>query len=284
MSRIPDGVREDELTIVARRVLLDGLVALDRHLDALTVVGAQAVYLNTAEVRLPVAAHTSDGDLGIDPDLLGDAPLLEEALRGAGFERLQDAQSGLWARRQMVGEVSALVELDLLIGETLAQGGRRSVRIEPHDKMSARRVPGLETAVVDRAPMTIAAWEPGDERTVTVHVAGAAALLVAKAHKIHDRLADRAARPDRLTNKDAADVYRLMVGTRAADIGARFEELLVHPRVGEVTAVGLARLRRQFGGADTDGVRLAIDALAGAVPENRIRAVAPAYLRALPVV
>jgi hypothetical protein len=54
MSKIPDGVDPDALNVVARRVLLDGLDALSEHLDAITVIGAQAVHLRT-----PDAAVTS---------------------------------------------------------------------------------------------------------------------------------------------------------------------------------------------------------------------------------
>lgn len=283
MAKVPDGVDVQELTIVARKVLLDGLTALERHLDALTVVGAQAVYLQTAEVPLAAAAYTSDGDLGVDPQQLADEPLLEHALRNAGFERLQQHQPGLWCRTETVGDITTKVELDLLIGQTLADGGSRSVKIQPHDKMAARRVPGLEPAVVDRVPMTITALESSDDRRIRVHVAGAAALLVAKTHKIHDRLNDSATRPDRLTNKDAGDVYRLMMGTRAREVGDTFRMLLSDPRVGEVATAGLIYLRKQFGGADTAGVRLAVEALAGSVPESTIRAAAPAYVRALPL-
>ncbi|MEU8416454.1 hypothetical protein AB0C24_27005 [Amycolatopsis japonica] len=283
MAKVPDGVDVQELTIVARKVLLDGLTALERHLDALTVVGAQAVYLQTAEVPLAAAAYTSDGDLGVDPQQLADEPLLEHALRNAGFERLQQHQPGLWCRTETVGDITTKVELDLLIGQTLADGGSRSVKIQPHDKMAARRVPGLEPAVVDRVPMTITALESSDDRRIRVHVAGAAALLVAKTHKIHDRLNDSATRPDRLTNKDAGDVYRLMMGTRAREVGDTFRMLLSDPRVGEVATAGLIYLREQFGGADTAGVRLAVEALAGSVPESTIRAAAPAYVRALPL-
>ncbi|RSM82990.1 hypothetical protein DL991_03920 [Amycolatopsis sp. WAC 01375] len=283
MAKVPDGVDVQELTIVARKVLLDGLTALKQHLDALTVVGAQAVYLQTAEVPLAAAAYTSDGDLGVDPQQLADEPLLEQALRSAGFERLQQHQPGLWGRTETVGGTATKVELDLLVGQTLADGGSRSVKIQPHDKMAARRVPGLEPAVVDRMPMTITALESSDDRQICVHVAGAGALLVAKAHKIHDRLNDSAVRPYRLTDKDAGDVYRLMMGTRAREVSDTFRTLLADPRVGDVAATGLAYLREQFGGADTAGVRLAIEALAGSVPESTIRAAAPAYVRALPI-
>jgi hypothetical protein len=80
MSKAPDGVDPDRLNVVARRVLLDGLNALRPHLRAITVVGAQAVYLRTPGAAVASAAYTSDGDLSIDPMLLGDEPLVNEAL------------------------------------------------------------------------------------------------------------------------------------------------------------------------------------------------------------
>ncbi|MFD8491920.1 hypothetical protein [Amycolatopsis sp. NPDC059657] len=281
MSKRPEGVGAEQLTIVARRVLLDGLCALKTHLGAITVVGAQAVHLRTSHIRFTSGAYTSDGDLALDPDRLVDEPLLEEALRLAGFELIVGNQPGLWSRPEIVDGIETRVELDLLVGSTLAAGGR-GARIRPHDKMSARKVPGLETAVVDRSPLMITALETGDSRAMIVHVAGPAALFVAKAHKLKDRFDAQETRPDRLSAKDAGDVYRLMAGTNPADVAATFETLLADPRVADVTATGLRYLRRQFGGADTPGVRLAVDALAGTVPETRIRALAPAYVGVLP--
>ena len=48
-----------------------------------------------------------------------------------------------------------------------------------------------------------------------------------------------------------------------------------------MTATGLAYLREQFGGLDTPGVRLAIEALAGDVPADRVALVSRAYTNAL---
>jgi len=282
VSRSPAGVDPAELNIVARNVLLDGLAALSDHLDAITVVGAQAVYLRTQDAKLVTAAYTSDGDLGLDPALLACEPLIQQRLREAGFELLDDAQPGLWARKELIAGVDdpVPVELDLLVGATVAGRGSRSADIKPHDKMTARRVPGLETALVDRSPVEITALD-GTDRSTTVNVAGPVALFVAKAHKIHDRLKDAAGKPDRLTNKDAGDVYRLMVSVNVRDVAASFADLLVDPRVGDVTATGLAYLREQFGGLDTPGVRLAIEALAGDVPADRVALVSRAYTNAL---
>jgi hypothetical protein len=276
VSKIPDDVQKSDLNVIARNVLLDGLEALREHLASVTVVGAQAVYLRTQNVQFATAAFTSDGDLGLDPRTLDDEPLIQERLKAAGLAQLNDNQPGLWGRRVSVGGLVVPVELDLLVGEKLAGTGTRSANIKPHDKMTARRVPGLETAVVDRSPMTIAALD-GSDRSAHVNVAGPVALLVAKAHKIRDRLAN----PPRLTNKDAGDVYRLMVGVPQREIITAFRTLLHDPLVGDVTTTGLKYLRDQFGGAAAPGVLLAIEAMAGDVPAERIRLVAPAYVAAL---
>lgn len=73
-------------------------------------------------------------------------------------------------------------------------------------KRTARPAPGLEAALVDKSPMPISALDPRDRRSVKADVAGVPALLVAKAHKLHERI--RSGRRDRLDDKDAADAFR----------------------------------------------------------------------------
>jgi hypothetical protein len=85
VSKLPVGADQQSVYIAARRVLLDALVALAPHGKAVVLIGAQAVYLHAASANLGVAAYTSDGDLGLDPDILGDETLLEEAMTAAGF-------------------------------------------------------------------------------------------------------------------------------------------------------------------------------------------------------
>jgi hypothetical protein len=59
-----------ELFIRSRRALLDALAALEPHLDALVLVGAQAIYLHTSEVDEAIAT-----DQGQRPrDHAGTAP------------------------------------------------------------------------------------------------------------------------------------------------------------------------------------------------------------------
>ena len=57
----------DPLYVRARCALLDALDALEPHLDAIVLVGAQAVYLHTADTELSVAEYTTDADLAIAP-------------------------------------------------------------------------------------------------------------------------------------------------------------------------------------------------------------------------
>jgi hypothetical protein len=147
--------------------------------------------------------------------------------------------------------------------------------------MSAKKVPGIEVALVDRSPLLIGSLDSADTRGIAVSVAGPAALLVAKAFKINDRLGDAGRRPDRLTDKDAGDVLRIMMVTPAAEVAASFAELIIDQRVGDVATKGFALLRDLFGGADTPGVRMAAAALRGDVPAERIRVLAPAFIRRL---
>jgi len=279
VAKTPEGVDPHQLTVVARRVLLDGLDALSDHLPALTIVGAQAVYLRTPDAAISNAPFTSDGDLSIDPRLLGEQPHLDVSLREAGFDLKYQNQPGLWERLEPIGDKLVPVELDLLIPRQLSpKNGKRSAKVPPHGPMSARWIEGLEVAAVDRSPMLVGSLDPGNDRNVTVNVAGAAALLVAKAYKISDRLGDAAARPDRLTDKDAGDVLRIMMTTRARQVASTFAELRDDSRVGSIATEGLEKLHALFGGAATPGVEMAVNALKGDVPEERIRALAPAFI------
>ncbi|MFJ6785297.1 hypothetical protein [Streptomyces yangpuensis] len=283
MSQVPEGVDPDQLTVVARRVLLDGLVALSPHLDALTVVGAQAVYLRTPDAAIRNSPFTSDGDLSIDPALLEDQPLLDASLREAGFRLKQEHQPGLWEREENVGNQIVPVELDLLVPKQLSRkNGDRSAKVPPHGKMSARWIEGLEVAAVDRSPMSVGSLDPADDRSITVNVAGSAALLVAKAFKITDRLSQADKRPDRLTDKDAGDVLRIMMTAKARQVSETFTVLRNDPRVGDVAADGLEKLRQLFGGRATPGVDMAVKALAGSLEEDRVRTLAPAFVARLP--
>ncbi|MGE9807214.1 hypothetical protein ACQQCC_01870, partial [Janibacter sp. G1551] len=111
--------------IMARTGLLDALEALQSHLDALVVVGAQAIYLHTGSIQVALAEFTTDGDVAIDPDLLSSDPLVEDAMRAARFT--PDPRSsaiGSWISPRGV-------PVDLMVPEAVAGAGRRGVRGAP---------------------------------------------------------------------------------------------------------------------------------------------------------
>ncbi|MDN5852236.1 MAG: hypothetical protein L0K86_05185 [Actinomycetia bacterium] len=45
----------DDLSVRARSVLLDALIALEAHRDSVVVIGAQAIYLHTGGASVAVA-------------------------------------------------------------------------------------------------------------------------------------------------------------------------------------------------------------------------------------
>jgi hypothetical protein len=131
----------------------------------------------------------------------------------------------------------------LMVPEALAgAGGRRGARIPPHDHHATRRTPGLEAAVVDHAPMTISALDPNDGRSASVEVAGPAALLVAKLHK----LGERQGQPDRLIDKDAHDIYRLLVAVDTVTLSHALVELRFDGLAGASTAQAISYLEELF--------------------------------------
>ena len=287
MARLPDGIDTAELTVVARTVLLDALEALGPHREAVVLVGAQAVYHHTETLPacLGVAAYTSDGDLGLDPSRLCDEPLIEEAMTAARFSRQhpdgRNAQPGMWWKRQIVGGNDLAISVDLLVPAELAPGTRRSVLIPPHDRMALHRVAGLGVAMEDDTPGTIAAFDPAvDSRTMTVEVAGIPALLVAKAHKLGERLAEQ--RLDRLIDKDASDVIGLMLASDPYNVADTFDRLCHVDRVAEATRQGLDYLRQLFGRSSAPGIAMAIRALRGVRDPEEIRNLAPAYVALQP--
>ncbi|MFC9608014.1 hypothetical protein ACFTTN_31780 [Streptomyces niveus] len=284
MSQAPAGVDDDRaLTEAARRVLLDALIALQEHRDALTIVGAQAIFLRTQNSTIRSAAYTSDGDLSIDPDILGGEPRLEAAMEQAGFTRMHPELPGLWARPEQVGKLVVPVEVDLLVPRQLAPrpNSRRRTELPPHSEWATMKVAGLEAAAVDRSLMTVTSLTEGDTRRVDAYVAGPAALLIAKAIKLDERIQKATTRPDRLRNKDAGDVYRIMTTVPIDEVRETFARLCAHPRVGDAAGHGLETLIKLFGGPSTTATNLAVQALAGDVPEARVRALAPAYVGAL---
>jgi hypothetical protein len=135
------------------------------------------------------------------------------------------------------------IPVDLMVPEALAgHHGRRSADAPPHDKGSMRWATGLEAAVVDNSLMQIAALDPQDDRRITARVAGPAALLVAKLHK----LGERQDNPKRLLDKDAYDIYRLLIAIETAPLANSLTRLANDPLAGAVTATAIDYLSELF--------------------------------------
>lgn len=269
----------DPLYVAARRVLLDALFTLAPHGKAVIVVGAQAVYLRTGlnDVAIAIAPYTTDGDLALDPSLLSDEPELADAMSQAGF-RLD--QPGSWHATERVAGQDIIIPVDLIVPEAASTGeGRRGARLGVHGDRSARRAVGLEAALIDHSPMEVSALDSADDRVVVVEVAGVAALVVAKMHKIGDRVAG--GRPDRLSDKDAADVYRIMQTAGAADVGATMRDLLHQPLSADVTRHALDQMRALFGRRGGEGVVMAQRALRLAIDEEQIATLCVAFTEQL---
>ncbi|MCC6994739.1 MAG: hypothetical protein IT370_09035 [Deltaproteobacteria bacterium] len=247
--------RPDELYVLARRVLLDALAALGAHRDAMVLVGAQAVYLRVGEADLAVAPFTTDGDLAIDPRVLADTPALEKALMDADFSPASSSSIGIWVTKRATSQSpNTEVAIDLLVPLSLSPGtGRRAARLPGHDSRAARMVKGLEGAVVDADVMRLAALDETDTRAFDIRVAGPAALLVAKVHKISDRSGS-----DRQSDKDALDVLRILRGTTTEGLAARYLKLLADARSAEAARIGRTFLEAQFSTRDGVGVEMAV--------------------------
>lgn len=228
---------DNDLLVAVRGALLDALDALHEHRRSVIVIGAQAIYMHTGRAPVGLAESTKDSDLALDTRSLVNVPLLEDAMTDAGFHRdLDSPQPGSWLS-------PAGIPVDLIVPETLAgHSGRRGARIPPHSKHAARRAAGLEAALVDHAPMLATSLDETDDRTYTANIAGPGALLIAKLHKLGERQSD----PGRLVDKDAHDLFRLLVATRTQDMASALRRLRDDHLAATATVQGLAYLKEMF--------------------------------------
>lgn len=247
----------DPLYILARTALLDATDALATQLDSMVLVGAQAIYLHTGAADIAVAEFTTDADFSVQPRVLHDSPLLGDALSSAGFTPRQ--HPGGWTS-------PGGIYVDIMVAEALAGKGSRSADLGVHGKRAARRARGLEGAIVDKQVHTIASFDANDTRSVTMNVAGPGALLVAKLHK----LGERTANDDRVKDKDALDVFRLLRAIATDDLAQRLDGLLLDRDAEPVTRTALAYLHDLFGHSGAIGIQLAIRASARLIDPNEL--------------
>ncbi len=217
----------------ARETLIDCLEALQNHLESVVIVGAQAIYLQVPQRKRGPQQFTSDADVAVIPDKLGGPPAIADALEAKGFVP-DPAKVGTWSKNG--------VGLDVMVPDALGGPGRRGARLPlPHGKRVARKAMGLEGIIADRRTVMVESLD--GSRRIEANVAGPAALIVSKMHKIEERLA---VRPDQLSNKDAHDVWRLLDHTPTEELADRFERLLASDIAAKPTKQALRALHAHF--------------------------------------
>jgi hypothetical protein len=145
-----------------------------------------------------------------------------------------------------------------MVPEAVGGPGRRAARLVGHGEHVARKARGLEAALVDKSVTSISALDAHDVRSFAVAIAGPAALMVSKLHKIRERLAEREQR--RLDAKDALDVLRLLRAVPTGDLASTFKKLLETNVCSEVTREALTGLKDLFGTARGVGSQMAVQA------------------------
>ena len=253
----------DENYVKARAGLLDALGALGPLRRAAILVGAQAVYVHTHDYDADFAVQpfTYDAGLALNPKLLVSEPKIIEAMQTAGFNLTE--QPGIY-KRDDGGQV------DLLVPQAVGGPGNRGARLGIHGNRAARKVHGLEGALVSHIRKEIESLGSGDPRAFAIEVAGPAALLVAKVHKIAERIDD----PNRgqSLNKDAFDIYRLLLAVDVQELASEVRRLMEHEVSGEVTATALALFRDLFDSLSAKGTEQVVRHVAGLEDPDSIAA------------
>ena len=262
----------DDRYVQARSGLLDALGALGPLRSATVLVGAQAVYEHTREQDsdFAVAPFTYDADVALQPELLADDPRILDAMAAAGFPLAE--QPGLYKNAQGI-------QVDLLVPERLGGRRGRGAGLGVHGNRAARQVRGLEGALVSNTLFTIGALAPQDDRAYQIRVAGPASLVVAKVHKIVERIEVRRREDD--LDKDAFDIFRLLRAVETAPLAEELAALLANDVSRAVTEEALAHVPRLFATRDGDGTALVVGHTASIEPQETVREAVVALTRDL---
>jgi hypothetical protein len=257
----------------SRRLLIKTIQALEPFEDAVTVIGAHAVHLWLTKAWGPINMQaTRDADIAINPMLVSDEPKVLELLKKIGISpALQDRPGiyGLDIERDLVW--SKRTTIDLIVPEAYAGGGRRAAHISGQ-KNATTRARGLELVPWDRRLVELTTF---DEPLISIkaYVSGPAALLIAKSHKIHERLLTSTFRPERLRAKDSGDVALLMMVSNPEEVA----EIMVntcasHSETTEVVRAG-ARWLVEMYAEDSQEILLrqhAVNSLAERFDEDEV--------------
>lgn len=219
----------------SRRAIINVVAVLAAHAESLTLVGAHAVLLRTMDLDVP-RMPTGDGDLGVTPGLVGDAPSIETLLAEAGYEHRTTARPGLWGREsydEADGTRSFREKIDLLAPHSLSGTASRTKRGVPalqsaHGKLAVGKALGLEMAAFNRSLMSITDF--ADARlSAEIHVAEIPALILSKGSKIGERL--RELRKGAVRDKDLGDLWRLLAVGDPGETARVISGVLGNPEV-----------------------------------------------------
>lgn len=225
----------------SRRLLVRTVVALDEFRSAVTVIG---------------------GDVVIDPRFVTDDPNLVDLMARVGISPALKDRPGIYGfATEEVLEWQRRTTVDLIVPEAYAGPGRRAARIEGQ-RHAASRTRGLELAIWDRTSAVLTTLDEPYE-SVAVCVAGPAALLTAKAHKLHQRLVDVISRPDRLKAKDSGDVAMLMMVCDPQGVAqVMIASVAAHPEIADVVRQAGAWLLEMYSDTASIPRQQAVDSLA----------------------
>lgn len=231
--------------VQSRSLLLRVLRLLHEQSEALTVLGAHAVFEQTKHiVELPGMDSTHDADVGVAPELLLPKPLLDHVMDSAGLEPASQSRPGVWGLKSEHGKpLHERLTIDLIAPASVAGTGRRSATVGPHGRRSVSKTNGTELSLIDRQWLTIESFD-NNQPSRGCYVAGVAALICAKVYKIHDRLepTEFARNPKRFKTKDVVDLFRLFLTKNGAEVRRVFDQGLSDARLTEAISEGVSRL------------------------------------------
>jgi hypothetical protein len=259
--------------IRSRRLLIDAIKALSPFREALVVIGAHAIHVWAQQAWGPIEMEaTRDADVSINPAFVAENPKIIESLKSIGVEAALKDRPGIYGLEQEKElPLSARTTFDVLVPERYAGVGRRAARIDGQEN-AAGRATGLELALWDKYLLELDTADAPRE-SVEVFVAGPAALLVAKAHKVHDRLQQFAIHPERLRPKDSGDIALLMMVSDPSEImQVMRKNIKTHPEIAETVDLASRWLIELYGDASVPSVtrQQAADSLAARFDEAEV--------------
>lgn len=230
---------ETDRAVLSRTLLIDTIRQLEPFKASLTVIGAHAVFARV-EHAVPgaVMPSTNDADLAVNPRFIAPEPTIIALMAAAGLEPAQPDRPGIYGYRDEADVPQRdRTTIDLIVPAAYAGVGRRAARIAGQ-KNAATKAEGIEFALYDRSLLSIRPLAGTRQEAVDVMVAGAAALLIAKAHKVRDRVAQYDDKPSRLRPKDSSDIGMLMLASDPVEVLHTIQRISTEHR--EIAHIGRA--------------------------------------------